>query len=120
MNFNEACNRLGERIERLETANESLARQLHTQQDSVRQIAGIVRMVELNGHAMIPVRDMLSGTENFLRIVEGSYHTYLPAHSVNYVIARAGLDGNPNESCGVQTVGVHNRYRFGLNPSEVW
>lgn len=78
----------------------------------VIQIAEIVKAIELNGHATIPVVSVLKQTENFLKLVSGTYYTYLPAHSINYVIARSAPNGMPHDSCTVGCLSDVNRVKW--------
>ena len=78
----------------------------------IAQIAAIVRAIEIFGHSTIPVKDVLKDTEKFLKQIQGVYTTFLPAHSVNYVICRSAPNGRAHESCTVEGLGDHNRYRW--------
>jgi hypothetical protein len=79
---------------------------------TTKQIAEIVRAIEIFGHATLPVQEVLKGTAQFLDEIQGTYTTFLPAHSINYVICRSAPEGRSHESCTVDGLGDHNRYRW--------
>jgi hypothetical protein len=76
------------------------------------QIVQIVHDIEVHGHCTIPVADLLGETEKFLKKISGVYYTFLPAHSINYVIARSAPNGMPDSTCTVGCLGDYNRYQF--------
>ena len=76
------------------------------------QIAYIVRSIETYGHATVKVSETLPETEMFLHQVQGAYTTFLPAHSINYVICRSAPEGRSHETCTVEGLGDHNRYKW--------
>lgn len=90
----------------------NLQRLVNSQSDSINQIAHVVRTIEMNGSVSVPVRDLLPGTEKFLKVVQGTYWTYLPGCSISYVICRSASDGHPDSSCTVDGLGPHNRHNF--------
>jgi hypothetical protein len=100
--------------QKLQLISESgkLQKLVDNQSDSINQIAHIVRTIEMNGSTSVPVQDLLPGTEKFLKVIQGTYWTYLPGCSISYVICRSAPDGHPDSSCTVDGLGPHNRYTF--------
>lgn len=112
MNDMDKINILTHENAQLNSNIDSLEKIVNSQSDSINQIARIIRAIEMNGSVSIPVRAVLPGTEKFLKAIQGTYSTYLPGHSISYVICRSGVDGHSDSSCTVDGLGPHNRYVF--------